>query len=180
MRLHPREAATGILLRLLSALAALSVLSGCAGYRLGPTNGLQAGSRTVQFKPFTNQTLQPRLGDAVDTALRIDLQRDGTYRLATREDADIVVSGVITRYARHELSLVPTDVLTVQDFRVSMTAHVTARERASGKVLFNSPVTGSALVRVGADLSSGERQALSQIADDFAKKVISLLADGTW
>src|SRR5690606_233555 len=66
-------------------------LIGCAGYRLGPTNGMPAGSRAIQVKLFQNETYEPRLTEPVVTALRRAIQQDGTYRLATRDDADIVV-----------------------------------------------------------------------------------------
>src|ERR1035437_299766 len=59
-----------------SAVAAL--LAGCAGYHLGPVNGAVAGEKSVEVLPFNNQTLQPRLGDAVTQALRERLQTDGT------------------------------------------------------------------------------------------------------
>src|ERR1043165_2687288 len=35
-------------------------LTGCAGYHLGPTNGVRAGERSVQVNPFVNQTIEPR------------------------------------------------------------------------------------------------------------------------
>lgn len=158
----------------------LLVLSGCAGYRVGPGNGLNAGEKSVQLNPFSNRTLEPRLGDAVMTALRNDLQQDGTYRLSTRGPADVVVTGVITRYTRHELSFAPNDVLTVQDYLVSMTAQVTAREPGTGKVLFDRPLTGTTIVRVGSDLTSAQRQAVPLMAQDLARKVVALLADGNW
>ena len=53
-------------------------------------------------------------------------------------------------------------------------------DRTSGKVLFDQPVTGYTLVRVGSDLTSAERQALPLLAGDLAKRVTSLLVDGTW
>jgi hypothetical protein len=158
----------------------LLALSGCAGYRLGPSNGLKAGEKSVQLNPFSNRTLEPRLGDAVMTALRNDLQQDGTYRLSTHGPADVVVTGVITRYTRHELSFVPNDVLTVQDYLVSMTAQVTAREPGTGKVLFDRSLTGSTMVRVGSDITGAERQAIPLLAQDLARKVVGLLADGSW
>lgn len=156
------------------------VLGGCAGYRVGPSNELAAGEKTVQITPFANQTLEPRLGDAVSSALRKELQRDGTYRLVTREAGDIVVNGTVTRYLRQEQTLVPEDVVTVQDYRITLTAQVIARERATGKVLLDQPVTGYTLVRAGADLTSAERQALPLLATDLARQVTALLADGTW
>src|SRR5438552_7083308 len=110
---------------------ALLFLCGCA-YRLGPTNGLSAGDKKIQVNAFSNQTLEPRLADAVNFQLRKALQRDGTYQLASHDDGDIVLSGVITRYHRHELTFLPTDTLTVRDFRISLTAQVTARDITTG------------------------------------------------
>jgi hypothetical protein len=163
----------------LTITSLLLLCSGCA-YRLGPTNGLAAGEKSVEVAPFTNQTLQPRLGDAVCSQLRKQLQRDGTYRLATHDDADILVTGVITHYTRQGVSFVPTDVVTVRDYRLSMTAQVTARERGTGKVILNQPVSGSTLIRVENDLTSSERQALPLLAGDLARNVAALLADGRW
>src|SRR5215469_5730137 len=66
-----------------SAICAAAFLAaGCAGYRLGPVNDETAGARSVQVLPFNNQTLQPRLGDAVTQAVREQVQTDGTYHLA--------------------------------------------------------------------------------------------------
>ena len=45
--------------------------SGCAGYKLGPVNGQTAGAKSVQINPFTNTTLEPRLGDEVTAQLRV-------------------------------------------------------------------------------------------------------------
>lgn len=156
------------------------LLTGCAGYKPGPTNGLPAGEKTIQIVPFSNQTFEPRLADAVTGALRKQLQRDGTFRLATHDAGDIVVKGEITKYDRIEQSLAPSDLATPQDYRVSMTARVTASDRATGKMLLDQPVTGYTLVRVGTDLASAERQALPLLAADLAKNITALLVDGSW
>lgn len=154
--------------------------SGCAGYKLGPVNGLAARAKSVQINPFTNQTLEPRLGDAVTSQLRIELQRDGTYQLASHNDGDIVVSGAVTRYIRIEVSFSATDVLPVRDYRLEMSARVTARDRSTGKVILDQLVTGHTLIRVTTDLVSTERQALPLLAADLASKVSALLTEGTW
>jgi hypothetical protein len=91
-----------------------------------------------------------------------------------------VVTGRLTKYERRVVSLVSTDVATARDYDVSLTAMVTARERSSGKVIFDKPVTSYTLVRVGPDLPSRERQALPLLATDLARRVTALLADGTW
>jgi hypothetical protein len=168
------------LLRLLLIAGVAAAASGCAGYRLGPTNGQTAGEKSVQIVPFSNRTPEARLADAVTSALRKELQRDGTFRLVTREAGDIVVSGALIRYERHEVSLVPNDVATARDYNVSLTAQVTARERRSGKVIFDQPVTSRSLVRVTPNLPSSERQALPLLATEMARRVTALLADGSW
>jgi hypothetical protein len=168
------------LIALLSICLATALLSGCAGYQLGPTNGVATGSKSIRLTPFSNQTMAPRLGDAVTTALRREIQRDGTYRLSTHGDADVVVTGVLLKYDRHELSFLPNDILTVRDFRVSVTAHVTARDKATGKTVLDRDVTGYTLIRVGSDMASSERQAMPVLAYDLAKNISALLVDGTW
>ena len=167
------------LILLLACIVGVALLAGCAGYTLGPTNGTVAGEKKIQITPFLNHTLEPRLGDAVTTAVRENIQRDGTYHLATRGDADIIVTGVLTKYYRHELNFEPHDVLTVQDYRVSVTAQITARNLATGSTT-NWTSTAYTLVRVGSDLTSSERQAMPVLADELAKTVTDSLVDGSW
>jgi len=154
--------------------------SGCAGYRLGPSNGQVAGERTIQISPFENRTLEPRLGDALTSALRKEIQRDGTFQLTTRAGGDYVISGAITHYERGEVSFLPVDVVTARDYKVSFTAHIVARERITGTVIMDRDLTGSTLMRVGTDLPSVERQALPLLAADLARQITAALADGTW
>jgi hypothetical protein len=169
----------GTLRALASALLCFAIC-GCAGYRLGPVNGQPAGEKSLQIAPFDNRTLEPRLGDAVTAQLRKELQRDGTYQLATHDNGDIIVTGSLTRYARRELSFVPRDILTVRDYGITLTAQVTARERSTGKILLDQAVTGTTIIRVDTDLVSTERQALPLLAADLAKHVVGLLAEGAW
>jgi hypothetical protein len=164
---------------LLVGLLALGV-NGCAGYKLGPVNGQSAGAKAVQINPFTNTTLEPSLGDEATAQLRKQVQRDGTFRLASHDDGDIVVSGSVVGYQRLVVSLTPSDTLTVLDYRLELRAQVTARERGTGKVILSRPVMGYTLIRVTTDLTSTERQALPLLAADFAKNVTALLAEGGW
>ncbi len=160
--------------------AAVILSAGCAGYHLGPVNGAVAGGKSIEIVPFNNQTLQPRLGDAVTQALRERMQTDGTYRLATRSPGDVVVTGVITSYRRQSVSFLRSDVTTPEDYRVELTAHVTARDRASGKVLLDKNVNGYTLVQVGTDLADAERQSLPLLAEDLARNITQLLTEGSW
>jgi len=155
-------------------------LAGCASYRLGPTNGAIAGEKSVTVLPFNNQTLQPRLGSALTQSLRERLQIDGTFRLATQGDGDVVVSGVIRNYQREALGFLSTDATTPENYRVGVIVHVTVRERASGKLLLEKDVKGHTLVHIGSDLASAEMQSLPLLAEDLARNITELLAEGAW
>ena len=162
------------------ALTAALLLSGCAGYKLGPTNGLEAGSRSIQIVPPVNQTIEPRIAEELNHQLRKQIQRDGTFRLETRGDGDVVVTTTITRYHRIGETFQPRDTLTVRDYRVQLTAVVTAYDRVTGKNLVNREFVGRTTVQLGGDQASAERQALPLLTEDLARNIASAIADGDW
>ena len=47
-------------------------------------------------------------------------------------------------------------------------------------MIFAGDGTGATTVRVGSDLSSGERQAVPLIADELARRATALIVDGDW
>jgi hypothetical protein len=154
--------------------------AGCAGYRVGPVSGEVAGERSIQVAPFASNVIEPRVGDAVTTALRRQLQQEGTFRLNTRGDSDVVVNGAIIDYDRSHLSFQPQDILTPRDYRLRIRAHVTARDRNTGRVLLDRDVMGHTTLRVTPDLASAERQAIPQAADELARNITALLTEGVW
>lgn len=166
--------------RLLALLACLT-WTGCAGYKLGPTNGLPAGARSVQVNIFQNKVLEePRLSEAVTAALRKQLQQDGTFTLNTHDDGDVIVNGAIVKYDRAGLSFQPQDIYTPRDYRLTMWATVQARERTTGKLILNRRVRGHTTVRIGSDLPTTERQSIPLLAEDLARNITALLVDGEW
>ena len=166
--------------RALILFCAALLLSGCAGYKLGPSNGLEAGSRSIQINPPVNKTLEPRLAQELNHQLRKQVQRDGTYKLQTRGEGDVVVTTTITKYHRIGETFQPRDTLTVRDYRIQLIAFVTAYDRVSGKNIVNREFVGRTLVRTGADQASAERQALPLLTEDLARSITSAIADGEW
>ncbi|HSH94726.1 MAG TPA: LptE family protein [Roseimicrobium sp.] len=165
-------------LALLATLCAL--LTGCASYKLGPTGDIQAGARSVTVEAFRNDTIEPRLIEYISQSLRKAVQRDGTFKLDTHNTGDLVISGVISQYQRTGVGFQPSDVLTVRDYSLNMTAHVTVKERSTGRIVVQKDFVGRATIRAGSDLSSAERQAAPLLAEDMARKISDHLADGAW
>lgn len=164
----------------LIAVIGLALLAGCAGYQVGPVNGQPAGARAVTVQLFRNDTFEPRLSETVAFALRRKVQQDGTYRLDTQNDGEIVVSGVITSFQRSAVSFNPNDIITPRDYEIRIVATVSARERTSGKALFNREFVGHSVVRATGNQDAAERQAEPSIAEDLARNITSALTEGPW
>ena len=164
----------------LGLIAMLAMLAGCAGYRVGSAAAFPAGQHSIQIGLIRNQTLEPRLSEPLNNALRKRFQQDGTYRLDTRGESDVILTGVITAFQRSAVSFQPADVLTVRDYALFMTAHFILKERSTGKVLMERNVGGRTTIRAGADLASAERQAVPLLAEDLARNAALLMVDGSW
>ena len=166
-------------MKLLSLLL-VSVLTGCVGYQAGPTNGVIAGARTVRVSFFRNETLEPRLVVAVNRALKRNLQQDGTFELETHGNADLLVTGELTDFLLGGVSYTLGDILTVQDYNLQLTSRIKVTDRVTGEVILDRTITGSSIVRVGSDLSAGQRQVVPLIADQLARQATDLIVDGDW
>ena len=162
------------------ALGTAFLLTGCAGYKLGPSNGMEAGSRSVQINPPVNQTFEPRVAEALNQQLRKQLQRDGTYRLNTKGDGDVVVNTTITKYNRIGETFQRRDTLTARDYQIQLFAQVVAYDRISGKNVINREFVGRTSIRLGTAQASAERQALPLVTEDLARIITWALADGEW
>jgi hypothetical protein len=167
-----------IIFGMLAAVTGIGM--GCAGYHIGPTNGLAAGERSVQIQFFKNETFEPRLATAVNRAMKREFQKDGTYTLETQSEGDLIVSGKLIEFRRNGVSYKPGDVLTVQDYTMDLSAEITVINRATGEEIFKETLTGTATVRVGNDLTAGQRQVVPIIAGKLAEQAVLHIVDGNW
>jgi hypothetical protein len=157
--------------------ALLFLVPGCA-YQLGPTNQQTAGAQTIDIEYFPNQTIEPGLTDLVANAVRKQVQRDGTYRLTSRGNADIVVTGQIMSYVRVPVGSRRTDVLTPTDYDIRITVH--AKAMRGGQTVYDGEVSGSALVAYATNLSNSERENAPVAAENLARDLVSRIANGSW
>jgi hypothetical protein len=112
--------------------------------------------------------------------MRKRFQQDGTFQLQTSGVPDILVKGEIIRFERTEISYTTNDVLTPQEYRLTLTASIVALDPVSNKTNVSRTVQGQTFIRAGNDLASSEREAMPNLADDLARNAVSILADGPW
>ncbi|HYE30627.1 MAG TPA: hypothetical protein VEH27_04310, partial [Methylomirabilota bacterium] len=67
-----------------------------------------------------------------------------------------------------------------RDMEVYIIARVTATDMATGKALLDRDVSGRTTLRLADNMASVERQAAPVLAEDLARNITSLLADGSW
>lgn len=169
---------------ILMALAGL-VLSGCAGYHVGPIKPTRmAKVSTVAVSSFKNDTLLPRVEVLLATALIKQFQLDGTYKIVRENDADAIIHGHLEQVIRTPARSVRGNVLLTREYILTLRCSYEVTDRATGAVLDRRSVIGrttmfiSGTSTIAADLTQDERQALPLAAEDLAKNIVSHLSEG--
>jgi hypothetical protein len=155
------------------------LLSGCAGYRIGPVQpqALQ-GIHTVAVPTFKNETLIPRMEVLVANTIIKQIQQDGTYRVVPADKADAILQGSIMEVRRRPARSVLGNVLATREFNMDLRIHYVFKERATGKVLQSRSVDGHTSFFVSGDVNQDERQAIPLAAEDAAVVLVSQISEG--
>jgi Lipopolysaccharide-assembly len=162
---------------IISLLVAL--LSGCAGYTVGPIQPtFMKGVRTVAVPIFDNKTYEPQVQTLVTDTFIKQLQQDGTYEITSLDRADAEVRGTIFAVTRVKARSVIGNVLASSQFNLQVQLHLQVVNTRSGLTIGLRDVTGQTTFFVGNDLPTQERQAIPLAAEDAAIQAASYLSEG--
>ena len=155
------------------------LLSGCAGYHLGPAKPAYLKDVHVLAVPmFRNTTLVPRVEAMVSDTVIKQFQQDGTYRIANESQADAVLKGEVMAIGRAPARSVRGNVLATTEFMLVLRVRYTVTGR-DGRILTGpAEVTGSTSFFVGDDVTTDERQALPLAAEELAGHLVTQLSEG--
>ncbi|USN99512.1 MAG: LptE family protein [Phycisphaeraceae bacterium] len=164
------------------AIAPLLALPGCAsdphkGYVLGST--YDKGVRTIAVPIFDNTTYTPGLEQTLTEALVKRLQTDTPWRIADRDAADTVLTGVIDDARLDVLTRTPATGL-VQEQVLTLRVSFTWRDNRTGDVRVRRErfsVASSFTPARGAAGEPGERIEVGQRAaiDEMARAIVAEL-----
>jgi hypothetical protein len=167
---------TGVLL---SLIACVLLVTGCANYRLG--TGATPTFGTLYVEPVANKTLLPQSQALLSTRLRESFARDARVQLVNSPgaaDATLVV--IISDYHRDVAAVREGDTGLARKFNVTLGATCTLRDNRTGKALFeNRPITAVREVFTDSGQLQAEYQTLPLLADALAAKVVHTALD-TW
>jgi hypothetical protein len=156
------------------------LLTGCAGYHLGPIQPhFMEGIHTIAVPTFRNATLIPHIEVQVaDTVIR-QIQEDGTYKVASSDStADAVLEGEITQVVRRPSRTVIGDVQATEEFEMSLVLHYKIIRKATGETVDEKNATGTTTFFVSGDVNQDEIQAIPLAAQDAAVRMIAEFSEG--
>ena len=156
-----------------------SLLSGCAGYHVGPaTPSYLRQVHSIAVPTFRNTTLIPRMESLVTATVIKQFQQDGTFRITNEENADAVLKGEIMSVGRSPARSVRGNVLATTEFNLALRVHYTLVDRAGKPLAGPADAVGTTSFFVGADVNTDERQALPLAAEELAVRLVNQLSEG--
>lgn len=159
-------------------LAAL-LLTGCAGYQLGPIKPtFMAGIETISVPTARNKTLEPRIEVLVADTVIKQIQQDGTYRVTREADSDAVLEITVTELERDAVRSVRGNVLATREFEYTMHLQFRLYRRVTGENLLTGSVEGNTNFFVSDDLNQDERQGIPVAAQRAAVALVSRISEG--
>lgn len=164
---------------LLSLMVLGFLLNGC-GYRLGNVVGENMRDvRTIYLPVVRNKTLEPNIHMIMTNELARRINNDGTFALGPEKGSDAIMEVSIVGVERQSLRRSITDVSDVEEMRITLTCEVTVTNLRRGERVLNKRlVSGSTDFFIQQNQQEAERQAIPLAAEDAAKKIIALIAEG--
>jgi hypothetical protein len=165
-------------------------LSGCLGYHVGPVKPYYLRDvHTIAVPTFKNRTLVPRIEVLITDTVIKQFQQDGTFRIASGDNADATLNGEISAIRRTPARSLSGNVLATTEFALTLSVRYSLTGRngeqlappneavgttsffvSSGNTINNNITTG--------DVTTDERQALPLATEDLATRLVSQISEG--
>ena len=165
--------------KILPIVIAALALAGCANYRW--TSPVPADMRTVSVPTFRNETELLELGAVATRQVLREFQREGTFKIASADDAAIEVQGVIKSasvgriYFKREMSM------RAFEQRLVVAADVSLIDRRSGKVMVNNRrYVAETTYFSDTDRATARRDASGRAAEDLARQIVDDVTSCRW
>ena len=154
-------------------------LTSCFGYHIGPAKPYYLRDvHTIAVPTFKNATLLPRIEVLVTDTVIKQFQQDGTFRVASEDNADATLKGEIIRIDRSPARSVRGNVLATIEFNLNMRVKYTLIGRDGKPLAPAAEAVGTTSFFVGTDVITDERQALPLATEELATQLVSQLSEG--
>ena len=166
----------------LIALLSLA-LGACANYQMGSTPKKESlkDVRVIYVPTVQNETDETDLPGIMTNAILQELDRDGTYRHARKDESDAILEVTIKKVERAPIRQSTEQFLTTLQFQLLVTVQYRLYNMKDKKdAIPNSTVIGTTTFFVGGDQTESQRQAYPLAAVNAAQAMVSSLANSGW
>ena len=159
------------------------VLGGCANYQMGSTPkaaGFQ-DIRVLYVPSVVNETDETAVPGPVTNAILQEIDRDGTFRHARKDESDAILEITVKRIERTPIRQSTEQFLTTLQYQLILTLEYRVYSLKEKKeVLGATKVNGSTTFFVQGDQTESQRQALPLAAQNAAQNLVTTLANRGW
>jgi len=170
-------------MRLAVLLSLPVLLMGCAGYKMGNTpKGESLSNIRVLYVPTAqNETDETGVPGIVTNAILQELDRDGTYRHARKDESDAILEITVKRIERSAIRQSTEQFLTTLQFQLILTLEYRLYDVKEKKDVFpKSSISGTTTFFVQGDQTESQRQALPLAAQSAAQNLVNALSNRGW
>ena len=152
--------------------ACVAILAGCGtSYCWRPQVPVE--KRTVTVPTFVNETDVTELGAVAARQLLREIQREGTFRIATADDAALEVLGVLNKIKTNGEAYDRRTGVRHTSFVLDVEAEVSVIDNVRRAVLIDGRrYTASTTVTASQDLMTAKRDASGRVMDALARQVV--------
>ena len=164
-------------------LPLLAVLCSCANYKMGSTpkgGGLQ-DIRVLYVPSVINETDETAVPGPVTNAILQEIDRDGTFRHARKDEADAILEITVKRIERSPIQQSVEQYLTTLQYQLTITLEYRVYSMKDKKeVIAKTMASGYTTFFVQGDQTESQRQALPLAAQSVAQNLVTSLASRGW
>jgi len=158
-------------------------LGSCANYQMGSTPKKQElkDVRVIYVPTVQNDTDETDLPGIMTNAILQELDRDGTYRHARKDESDAILEVTIKKVERSAIRQSTEQFLTTLQFQLLVTVQYRLYNMKEKKdAIPNSTVIGTTTFFVQGDQTESQRQAYPLAAVSAAQAMVSSMANSGW
>lgn len=159
-------------MKLFSVVFSVALLSGCASSYCWKSS-VPSDHRTVNVPTFRDESGLQEMGAIASRQLLREFQREGTFKIASADDAAVEIQGTIKSVSSSSDSYNRRAHRRYAGYIMKCTAEITVVDKISGEVIVPMrSFTAETTYAAGNDNTTSQRDASGRIADVLARKIV--------
>lgn len=161
----------------------LALLCSCANYQMGSTpkgGGLQ-DIHVLYVPTAINETDETAVPGPVTNAILQEIDRDGTFRHARKDEADAILEVTVKRIERSPIQQSVEQYLTTLQYQLTILLEYRVYSMKDKKeAIPKTTISGYTTFFVQGDQTESQRQALPLAAQSAAQNLVTALSNRGW